>query len=257
MQNERKTPAEEAAKLLTGKNALDISDKERKTMEEESALAVARQAKLHAALATAQGQMTNPERNRTVHVRSEKGSYTFDYATLDSIIDGARKALSSNGIAVSQALERGHDGQPVLVTRLLHKDGGTLVTELPVDLPKGGRIQELGSLITYARRYALCAILNIAAEEDDDGTERKAATAPKGQAPRPQATQAPDGSARAEYKRILAEMEAAEDAINLAEVLLNNKDAILKVKAASEDGYQALMKAKDRIANAFAGGKET
>jgi hypothetical protein len=233
-----------------------LTSEERRAMEEENALAVARQAKLHAALATAQGAMKNPERNRTVHVRTDKGSYTFDYATLDSIIDGAREALSKNGIAVTQALERTHDGQTVMVTRLLHKDGGCLVSELPVDLPRGGRIQELGSLITYARRYALCAILNIAAEEDDDGAgSDKKASGPRGQPPAP-APKAPEaGSPRAEYKRIMAEMQAAEDAVGLAQVLLDNKDAILKVKEASEEGYDKLMREKDSLVKIFGGAK--
>ena len=226
-------------------------------MGDENELQVARQAKLHAALAAAQGQMKNPERNRTVTVKTQNGpSYTFDYATLDSIIEGAREALSKNGIAVSQALERGHDGNSVMVTRLLHSGGGCLVSELPVDLPRGGRIQELGSLITYARRYALCAILNIAAEEDDDGAgPDKKAIGPRGepQAPAPKAPAA--GSPRAEYKRILTEMQDAEDAVGLAQVLLDNKDAILKVKAASEEGYNKLMSEKDSLVEKFGGAK--
>lgn len=214
-----------------------------------------RQALLYGALAKAQGAMSNPDRNRTVTVRSDKGNYSFDYATLDNIIDTARKALSTNGISVVQMLERDDTGATVMVTRLLHSGGGMIMNEMPISLPgpdergRPPKIQELGSIITYARRYAICAMLNIAAEEDDDGNSG-AATA-KDRKPEPKApakTDADGGGTRESFKAIREELAAAKDAIGVAEILLRNKAALLKIKEASEAGYSQLIKlSEDRV----------
>jgi len=221
------------------------------------------QAALYAALAKAQGQMRNPDKNRTVKVRSDKGNYDFDYATLDNVIETARKALSGNGIAVVQALERDDQGAMGLTIRLLHADGGSIVNFMPVVMPQPDergrppKIQETGSVITYARRYALCAMLNIAAEEDDDGTEgRDRETASRGKAPLPKAEAPKDAKegTRDAFKRIKAGIVDARDALELAELLLTNKDMLMAIKAASEEGYAQLMKAKDDRATQFKGG---
>tara|TARA_R110000868_G_scaffold104662_5_gene288486 strand:- start:651 stop:1337 length:687 start_codon:yes stop_codon:yes gene_type:complete len=216
-----------------------------------------RQALLYGALAKAQGAMSNPDRNRTVTVRSDKGNYSFDYATLDNIIDTARKALSTNGISVVQMLERDDTGATVMVTRLLHSGGGMIMNEMPISLPgpddrgRPPKIQELGSIITYARRYAICAMLNIAAEEDDDGNSGTATAKDRKPEP-PPAKKAEDAAAsgtREAFKAIRDEILAAKDAIGIADVILRNKAALLKIKETSEAGYSQLIKlSEDRAA---------
>jgi hypothetical protein len=58
---------------------------------------------------------------------------------------------------------------PFLEYRLLHVDTGEGETgRMPLLLSKGDS-QGLGSALTYARRYALCAVLNLIADDDDDG----------------------------------------------------------------------------------------
>lgn len=118
---------------------------------------------LSAALAKAQAKFAPIERSRTVTVTmASGGKYTFNYASLDTIFLAVRPALAENGLAITQLIV--HDE---LITLLLHAGGGRLEARSP--LPKVGRPQELGSAITYARRYAVQAILGVAAEEDDDG----------------------------------------------------------------------------------------
>ena len=110
---------------------------------------------LAAALAAAQGMMENAIMNRTnPHFKSR-------YADLAAIFDAARKPLSANGLAVVQTI-----GDGVLHTRLLHTSGQWIASEHP--LPMAGRPQEIGSALTYARRYSLSALIGIAADEDDD-----------------------------------------------------------------------------------------
>ena len=87
------------------------------------------------------------------------------YADLPSVIDAIRKPLTENGIALTQTTEL-RDGAFCLVTRLIHSSGQWMSGEYL--LPAQATPQQLGSALTYARRYSLSAIACIAADEDDD-----------------------------------------------------------------------------------------
>lgn len=119
---------------------------------------------LAAALSKAQAAFPPIQRDKEVTVKSQRtgGQYTFKYAPLDTILSATRPALTDNGLAVVQLLD---DGE--LVTMLLHESGARLSGR--VALGENASVQDLGSAITYLRRYSLQAILGIAAEEDDDG----------------------------------------------------------------------------------------
>lgn len=93
------------------------------------------------------------------------------YLSLDGLLDAVEAALSANGLAIVQTLET---SPPALITTLYHSSGESLASRHP--LPELADLQKFGSAITYARRYSLGAILNIAPEEDDDGNGAKAAT---------------------------------------------------------------------------------
>ena len=112
---------------------------------------------LAAALAKAQGMMENAIMNRT------NPHFKTKYADLAAVLNAARKPLSANGLAIVQTI-----GDGVLHTRLLHTSGQWIASEHP--LPMSGRPQEIGSALTYARRYSLSALIGIAADEDDDAT---------------------------------------------------------------------------------------
>jgi hypothetical protein len=124
---------------------------------------------LAAALAKAQGAMRNAAYNRTnPHFKNK-------YADLASVLDAAREPLSANGLAlVQQTL--GNDGRLWLRSTLLHSSGQWMAAEYP--LPGGGKPQEIGAALTYARRYSLSALVGIAADDDDDA-EGATARAPK------------------------------------------------------------------------------
>lgn len=118
---------------------------------------------LAAALAKAQTDFPTVTRDKKVTVQTKTGgSYSFNYAPLDSILNAVRGPLSANGLVVVQLLDEG-----ALVTSLIHDSGAVLSGR--VDLPNTPDIQALGSAVTYLRRYAIQAMLGIAAEDDDDG----------------------------------------------------------------------------------------
>jgi len=116
---------------------------------------------LSAALAKAQGEMQNAPLNKTnPHFKSK-------YADLAAIRDAVTPALSKHGLTVTQMTGVDDNGQFVLFTCLSHSSGEWLkgVYPLPLDPSKP---QQMGSAITYARRYTLAAMVGIAADEDDD-----------------------------------------------------------------------------------------
>lgn len=135
-------------------------------------------AALFAAMANAKASFGSIAKDRHVRVDSPNGrSYEFDYATLDAVLSATDAALSRAGLCV---LDVPTDSE--LVTMLTHCDGGFLqsVQSLPATKEQWDRdtkerrqvpltIQDIGSAITYRRRYARQCILGVAAEEDDDG----------------------------------------------------------------------------------------
>jgi hypothetical protein len=110
------------------------------------------------ALAAAQGEMKNAFLNKVnPHFKSK-------YADLAGIRDAVTPALSKHGIAVVQGTEM--DGERLVVTtRLVHASGQWFESRFPIAIDKP---QAMGSSYTYAKRYSLAAICNIAADEDDD-----------------------------------------------------------------------------------------
>jgi hypothetical protein len=142
-----------------------------------------------AALAKAQGAFSNPERNKMVRVATRAGAtYTFTYATLDAIMDMVRGPLSANGLAVSHVLVSDESGWRC-ITRLLHSSGQSIECPVPVLVDQDANAQGWGSAITYAKRYGLCALLAITADEDDDGNAASANAATE-QAKKPAASKA-------------------------------------------------------------------
>ena len=86
------------------------------------------------------------------------------YATLESVIDATKDSLLENEIVVSQVVTK----ENVLVTTLLHSSGEQMTSEM--NLLNATNMQQMGSALTYARRYSLAALLNIA-QTDDDGND--------------------------------------------------------------------------------------
>lgn len=200
-------------------------------------------AALYAALAKAQGQMQNPVKNREVSVKSDRGAYKFSYATLDSILDGIRKPLADNGLSMTQTLERTPEGM-VMCLRLYHGAGGMICTCMPLDQAKVVKMQEMGSIITFARRYQVASFFGLAAEEDDDANSADGNKVEAVKDKAPQKQKAP--GAREEFVRLKTAIQEAPDAISVAEILLKEKEALKLVQSASAAGYDALMAEKDK-----------
>lgn len=98
----------------------------------------------------------------------DAGPYTYSYASLPDILEKVRPVLLSYGLSIAQSVT--FDTGVQVETRIYHV-GGHVEVFGPLGIPGGGNAQAIGSAITYARRYALCAALGIAPDEDDDGVQ--------------------------------------------------------------------------------------
>jgi hypothetical protein len=116
-------------------------------------------AALAAALSKAQGAITGALKD------SSNPFFKSKYADLASCWDACRQQLTANGLAVIQTTDIIAD-KPVLVTTLAHSSGEWIKSITPV-LTKDDSPQAQGSGITYARRYALAAIVGLAQIDDD------------------------------------------------------------------------------------------
>ena len=114
---------------------------------------------LAAALAKAQATIGHAVKD------SKNPHFKSSYADLASVMDACRGALSANGIAVLQPVAVA--GKVVTVTTTLaHASGEWMSCDLSATARADGP-QEVGSVITYLRRYGLASMAGVASDDDD------------------------------------------------------------------------------------------
>lgn len=116
-------------------------------------------AALAAALAKAQAEMSGAAKD------SANPYFKSKYADLESVWSACRKPLTDNGLSVIQTSQPTKHGL-MLVTTLAHSSGEWIRGYMPI-LAKDATAQSQGSGITYARRYALAAIVGVYQTDDD------------------------------------------------------------------------------------------
>lgn len=142
---------------------------------------------LATALCAAQAKFESAKKN------SLNPHFKAKYADLAEVWDAARKALTDNGLSVSQI--PGFVGErPVLFTQLMHTSGEYIRGPYPL-IVSGDNPQKLGSAVTYARRYAFCSVTGMTAEDDDDDGNQ---ASKKSECPLSE-------EERAEYRSLIAE----------------------------------------------------
>lgn len=95
------------------------------------------------------------------------------YASLGNIISKITPVLSECGLAISCI----PTGENKLTCMVMHTSGEYVSGEYTMR-PVKDDPQALGSAITYQRRYAIAAILNLNVDEDDDGNEASKPVSP-------------------------------------------------------------------------------
>jgi hypothetical protein len=127
------------------------------------------------ALAKAQSELSNPEKSLTATIRSpfpREADRTFRYASLASGLDIVRKSLGQHEIATIQTTSIDPNGQICLTTLLAHASGEWISSDWPVcSSTETAAPHRMGAALTYARRYALFALVGIAGEDDLDAPD--------------------------------------------------------------------------------------
>lgn len=123
---------------------------------------------LAAALAAFQKALPRIGKGNTANT----GTYSYKYADLSDVSEAILPLLGEHGLSFSAKPTLDEQGRFVLAYCLRHVSGQEDSGAYP--LPSSGSPQQVGSAISYARRYALLAVTGVApGGEDDDG-----ATAP-------------------------------------------------------------------------------
>lgn len=133
------------------------------------------------------------------HAEANAGAFKYMYLDLADAIETIQPVLAKHGLAFSTYPCFGPNNEPALRYKLTHSSGDCESEVMPLMIQKADP-QGQGSAITYARRYAMTAVLNLSADKDDDGA---AATQPN-RAPKPAAQPAPQRVTREDILELMA-----------------------------------------------------
>ncbi|MFT4288137.1 ERF family protein [Nocardioides sp.] len=121
------------------------------------------QTRLVKALAQFQDAMPTIPKNRV----ARSGGRDYRYADLADVTAAARPVMSECGLVFLSAPGISADGSQYVTGRLVHVETGESV-EGSLTL-HGRHMQDIGSGITYARRYLLACLTGLVTDDDDDG----------------------------------------------------------------------------------------
>jgi ERF superfamily protein len=131
----------------------------------ETSTAPAANGELFKALAQLQAKLPSIRKGNKATVKSDKGSYSYDYADLTDVSEALLPLMGSLGLAFT-ARPTMVGGDFGLAYSLVHTSGEREDGFFP--MARNGTPQQVGSAITYARRYCLCAVTGVAPGGDDD-----------------------------------------------------------------------------------------
>lgn len=110
-----------------------------------------------------------PSKNGHVDFSTGKGRTKYDYVQLEDLIKAIDTALNGSGMTWSQDSEV-NDGSARVRTRILSSNGYEYISPW-ILIKSSGKAQDIGSALTYAKRYSLGTSFGINSETDDDGQQ--------------------------------------------------------------------------------------
>ena len=170
-------------------------------------------------------QSTNP------HFKSK-------YADLATILDAVEVPLAKLGIAIVS--HSSYEGEQWIETTSLKFGSEYLSSQFPLF---GTKPQELGSSITYARRFNLQSLLNLAAIDDDANAANNANAIVK--------VYPTAAAGKKAFTAIMESLNACQNLEDLAETWTKNGEEILKQKAWHDISYDELAKRKEFLKQSF------
>lgn len=137
------------------------------------------------ALANARKDFGDVVADNTAEITSSRGSYTYQYADLGSVLAAVMPALESNQLLLMQPIAN-VNGVPVVRTILVHTPTGEKIESDAVIVWSDPQDpQKYGGGITYTRRYSLTAFFSLNVEDDDGAAASQPRTSYVAQAQAP------------------------------------------------------------------------
>lgn len=119
------------------------------------------------ALAKFQAEVPVVPKKQTAKIQTDRGrDYSYTYADLADITAAAMPILAKHGLSFTALPTSRGDRPPVLRGVLLHTSGQRVTGELPIT---GRTPQEIGSSLTYGRRYLFGCLTGVVTDDDEDG----------------------------------------------------------------------------------------
>ncbi len=136
-------------------------------------------------LSKAQGEFKSILKGSTAKITTKKGGeYSYQYADLATVLNSVMPTVSKHELSICQGStshilkypieidpNQGKYGEVTITTLLIHSSGEWIknVSVYPYVENGNNDVQAIGSVITFGRRYEVCAILGIASQKDTDG----------------------------------------------------------------------------------------
>ena len=139
------------------------------------------------ALAKFQAEVPKVTKRRTAKIEPrDKAGYEYDYADMGELVEQVLPLLGKHGLSFLAKptwllIEGMTNPLFCLVYKLMHASGEQEVGLWPLPSPAQARPQDLGSAISYARRYSFQAVTGVAPapQEDDDAAGAQNAPLPE------------------------------------------------------------------------------
>lgn len=97
---------------------------------------------------------------------SDNPFFKSKYFDINAILREVKPILNKYSLILLQSIQS-TDGRNGVVTEIMDAEDGKIILSSKMTLPEVNKPQELGSAITYFRRYAIQSLLALEAEDDD------------------------------------------------------------------------------------------
>ena len=149
------------------KELISTSEKIRQANEGEVVLS------LHQKLHKAKLEIGKVTKNSMAKIPTKNGTMNLVYADINAILEAVEPILLVNGLLLLQPIQN-----ESVCTQIIDIDSGAMI-ESCMKLPATVQPKDMGSAITYYRRYTLQSALSLQSVDDDADKATKSAAQPK------------------------------------------------------------------------------
>lgn len=110
-------------------------------------------------------------KHRTATIASQKGSYKYQFAGYEDVMKQVKPLLNENKIAISFSTAATDKGILATCTLRVGTHAEKCTLEVPIPSMNVNDTQKYGAALSYAKRYCLCAALNIVVGDEDDDAQ--------------------------------------------------------------------------------------